>query len=274
MIINKIASIILVTLYSLFSISQSIGLGVTDIDGNNYATVNIGSQEWMSQNLRTSKFANGESIPNITDLTQWSNLNSSGWANYNNDIQFELIYGKLYNWYSVNNSANLCPNGWHVPSDSELLILFNFLGGASNSGGKLKSTGTQYWSTPNLGATNESGFSGLPGGIRRNDGVCFNLNSYGAWWTSTENSMVNSKDWAIGCCGLNVEQYSRDKKSGLSVRCIKSKDASLGLKEVENTKKKLIKIVDVMGRITEIIPNSIYFKVYDDGTTEKVIQVQ
>jgi len=137
---------------------------VTDIDGNEYATIQIGTQVWMAENLRTTKYCNGDPIPNVTDSLQWVNLATGAWAHNNNYSQYENLYGKLYNWYAVDDSRNICPCNWHVPTDAEWTTLIDYLGGEGVAGGKMKSTGTQYWLSPNTDATNESGFSGLPGG--------------------------------------------------------------------------------------------------------------
>ena len=142
-----------------------IGAGVSDIDGNNYKTIIIGSQEWMSENLKTSRYNNGDSIPNIKDDLTWLNLTTGAFSYYGNDFSNNETYGKLYNFYTIVDSRGVCPTGWHVPtSNNNISALTNFLG--SNPGGKLKQTGNIYWGTPNVGATNQSGFSALPGGYR------------------------------------------------------------------------------------------------------------
>ncbi len=138
---------------------------VTDIDGNIYETVQIGSQIWMKENLRTTKYANGDVIPNVTDGNQWSNLTTGAWSCYSNNNQIQNLFGNLYNWFAVADQRNICPTGWHVPSDVEWITLTDYLGGESVAGGKMKSTAI-YWQSPNQDATNESGFSGLPGGFR------------------------------------------------------------------------------------------------------------
>lgn len=247
--------------------SQTPGAGVTDIDGNYYSTIIIGSQEWMAENLRVSKFSNGNTIPNITDNTQWFNLSSGAWAYYNNDNQYDNPYGKLYNWFSVSDSRNVCPTGWHIPSDEELIVLTDFLGGESEAGGKMKSSGTQNWLSPNTDATNESGFSALPSGARSANGT-FNLNSSLSFiWSSTEIG------WETAWCRTlyyntgSVVRAGAEKKSGQSIRCIKS--APLETIELFNESKKLLKIVDLMGREIEEKSNTILIYVYMDGTIER-----
>ncbi|MBK8503768.1 MAG: fibrobacter succinogenes major paralogous domain-containing protein [Saprospiraceae bacterium] len=137
---------------------------VTDIDGNLYRTIKIGTQEWMAENLRTTRYTNGEMISKVNNSTTWPNANYGAWCWYDTSSTYELPYGKLYNWYAVNDGRGLCPTGWHEPTDAEWTTLTDFLGGLSLAGGPMKAAGTAHWKTPNTGATNASGFSGLPGG--------------------------------------------------------------------------------------------------------------
>ena len=162
----------------------STGAGVT-FNGYTYTSIVLGNgQEWMAENLRTTTYANGDPIPNITGNTQWPNLTTGAWVHYGNDSQNENPYGKLYNWYTVDDPRNVCPTGWHVPTDAEYTLLIDYLGGSvAGAGSKMKSTGTQYWSSPNSGATNESGFSGLPGGFRNDVGSFNYIGGYGGWWS-------------------------------------------------------------------------------------------
>jgi uncharacterized protein (TIGR02145 family) len=137
---------------------------VTDIDGNIYHTVTIGTQVWMVENLKTTKYRNGDPIPNVTG-NAWAALTTGAYCWYNNDAAtYKATYGALYNWYAVADSRNIAPTGWHVPTDAEWTTLTTFLGGESVAGGKLKETGTNHWTSPNTGATNETGFTALPGG--------------------------------------------------------------------------------------------------------------
>lgn len=145
--------------------------GVVDAGGNVYTTVIIGNQEWFTENLRTTKYNNGTPIPNITSNSEWGNLTTGAYAWYDNDeATYKYAQGALYNWYAVE-TGNLCAAGWHVPTDAEWTTLTDYLGGASVAGGKLKATGTieaetGLWHDPNTGATNETGFTALPGGGR------------------------------------------------------------------------------------------------------------
>jgi uncharacterized protein (TIGR02145 family) len=202
---------------------------MTDQQGNVYKTIVIGSQEWMAENLKTSIYRNGEAIANVTDDNQWVGLTTGAWCYYNNDSQYECPYGKLYNWYAVADPRNVCPTGWHVPTDAEWSILINYLDpiadGGNNypniAGGKLKSTGLQYWLSPNQDATNESGFSGLPAGYRFYVGVFSYIGDYGIWWSSTESDAGSA--WARGLYddyGGAFRNYN-DKDFGFSVRCLR-----------------------------------------------------
>lgn len=203
---------------------------MTDQEGNKYKTITIGTQTWMAENLRTVKYRNGEVITKVTDNAEWGNLTSGAWCNYENNILYECPYGKLYNWYAVADPRSLCPTGWHVPSDGELTTLINHLDpnadGGNNylntAGGKMKTTGTQYWQSPNTGGTNESGFSGLPGGYRRGDGTfsTIGLNNY--WWSSSEDNTSFAWYRYLYSTGGNVSRNNgKVKLSGFSVRCLK-----------------------------------------------------
>jgi uncharacterized protein (TIGR02145 family) len=204
-------------------INVSPGAGV-NFDGFTYETILLGNgQEWMAENLRTTTYANGDPIPNVTDDIQWGygNTSSGAWVHYNNDSQFENPYGKLYNWYTVNDARNVCPTGWHVPSDAEWTVLIEYLGVESIAGGRMKSTGTQYWQIPNTGATNESGFSGLPGGGRDWDGSFFDVGYSGVWWSSTAHFEGYAKHRYLQYNNGSVYSGANALRMGHSVRCIK-----------------------------------------------------
>ena len=149
-----------------------------DIDGNIYKIVTIGTQVWMAENLKTTKFVNGETIP------YWSGSNSKGFLYYNNDSGNKNIYGLIYNFYTAVDSRRICPPGWHLPSKDEWSLLVNYLGGESVAGGKLKESGINHWKSPNTGATNSSGFTGLPGGARDCSANFVGLGISGHWWIS------------------------------------------------------------------------------------------
>ena len=159
---------------------------ITDADGNVYTSVTIGTQEWMTENLRTTKYSDGNAIPNITDNTAWSNLSTGAWCNYDNSSSNGITYGKLYNWYAVNTSK-LCPTGWHVPTDAEWTVLTGYLTNNGHSGAEgtaLKAT--SGWSSVN--GTDDYGYYGwlgLPGGYRHNYGSFDYIGSIGYWWSSS-----------------------------------------------------------------------------------------
>jgi uncharacterized protein (TIGR02145 family) len=197
------------------------GAGVA-FDGYTYSSiVFVNGQELMAENLRTTSYANGDPIPNLTNDTQWGSLNIGSWAHYNNDSQYENPYGKLYNWYAVNDSRNICPSGWHVPSDAEWTVIIDNLGGESVAGGKMKSIGTQYWVSPNTDATNVSGFSGLPGGIRISSGDFVSIGGNGLWWSSTTSNSGSAWYRYINYnFGIVYRNFSV-VNSGFSIRCLK-----------------------------------------------------
>jgi len=194
---------------------------VTDIDGNVYDTVVIGAQVWMVENLKVTTYNDGTVIPLVTDNTVWSNLTTAGYSWYNNDTPaYKETYGALYNWYAVN-TGKLCPTEWHVPSDEEMTRLTTYLGDANVEGGKLKETGIAHWLSPNAGATNESGFTGLPGGTRFSNGAFNQIGEYGAWWSSSEVTTSNAWLRVLLLSDDRVYKVGLDKASGFSVRCLK-----------------------------------------------------
>ena len=203
------------------SYCQAPGGGMTDIDVNTYNSVIIGTQEWMSDNLKTTRYCNGDLISNITDNSQWSGLTSGGWGYNNNTSSNNTIYGKLYNWYAVADSRNVCPCGWHVPSDAEWTILTDYLGGIQVAGGKMKLTGTTLWHSPNINATNSSGFSGQPGGFRYDDGNFVFIGNSGFWWSSSENTIDSAYYRDLVYNNGEVYRFNTNKHFGFSVRCLK-----------------------------------------------------
>lgn len=192
---------------------------VTDIDGNVYHTIKIGTQVWMAENLRTTHYNDGTEIPNVIDNTAWFALTTPGYCWNNNDISNKTLYGALYNWYSVG-TEKLCPIGWHVPSKTEWLLLINYLGGESIAGGKMKEIGTTHWLSQCYGANNISGFSALPAGGR----VTNDFNQAGGiayFWSSTEIYGISGWDCVLLCEGQEAPFSYHQKVDGYSVRCIK-----------------------------------------------------
>jgi uncharacterized protein (TIGR02145 family) len=212
-----------------------------DIDGNIYHTIGIGSQIWMAENLKTTKFNDGATIQNITSDAEWTALTTSAYCIYNNDLNNKSVYGLLYNWWtldvSTNGNRNVCPTGWHLPSNEEWNTLTNYLGetstgiwsnttlsAGSNIGGKmLKETGTTHWNSPNTG-TNVTGFTALGAGYRELSGFFNKLGKYGTWWTTT--SLYNGSEDAYinGIYNDNtvLSNGTTNKSFGASIRCIKN----------------------------------------------------
>ena len=199
---------------------------ITDEEGNFYDTINIGAQTWMKENLKTTKYKDGLPIPMVTDDWEWQNLTTPGYCWYNNNLNNKAAYGALYNWYALDSTSNgfknLCPTGWHVPSDEDWAVLITYLGGSTVAVGKLKEAGTTHWQSPNAGATNESGFTALPGGCRDYDGSFYVFGSFGYWWSSTEFVKGGAWSWFVGYDGSGAYSYGRFEKDGFSVRCIKN----------------------------------------------------
>jgi len=195
---------------------------VVDIDSNVYHTMTIGTQVWMVENLRTTRYRNGDPIHNITLTAEWDNMTSGACCDYANTPGNSKIYGKLYNWYAVNDSRNIAPTGWHVPSAAEWNTLMTYLGGEVVAGGKLKETGTKHWNSPNTGATNESGFTALPGGSRYFSGKFLQLGIIGFWWSSTKSSKKYANSLNLSYDNSSLGYYKLlSLNGGLSVRCMK-----------------------------------------------------
>lgn len=227
---KNLFAIITIAIIYLFSIGKSISQ-VTDYDGNVYKTVTIGTQEWMAENLNVEHYRNGDVIPQVQDPDEWINLTTGAWCYYENNSDYEKTYGKLYNWYAVNDPRGLAPEGWRIPSDEEWTQLTDFLGGITKDtneygdeywiikevGNKLKVT--TLWSQSNEGTTNESGFTAFPGGERAEFGL-FNCIDNDSWfWSSSQN--YESLAWSRFLTGSDVVRNSFYKGNGLSVRCVK-----------------------------------------------------
>jgi uncharacterized protein (TIGR02145 family) len=204
--------------------SQNISQTVTDIAGNVYHTVTIGKQLWMVENLKTTLYHDSTSVP--------------GTYTYNGTTNNDTIntYGRLYNWHTVK-PGKLCPTGWHIPTDAEWTTLITFLGGISIAGGKLKETGTTHWLNPNTGATNETGFTALPGGIRFGDNKFYSIGSLGHWWSSTEDQAhigVAAWSWFILNSGSGISRISYGENNCLSVRCLNDNPTSVDVTKIDD----------------------------------------
>jgi uncharacterized protein (TIGR02145 family) len=210
---------------------------VSDIDGNTYNTVQIGDQCWMKENLKTTTYQNGTSIPNVTSATRWSNLTTGAYVWYDNDISWKGPYGALYNWYATVDTNGLCPTCWHIPTNDEWTTLTDFIGGTglphgnelkscrqvnSPLGGGCNTTEHPRWNEHNTQfGTDDYGFSGLPGGYRKSFGTFFSICSYGLWWSSTEDLSYFAWSRFLSYSDGYVAVDSYTKPSGFSVRCLR-----------------------------------------------------
>jgi uncharacterized protein (TIGR02145 family) len=199
---------------------------LTDIDGNVYTTLQIGSQCWMAENLKVERYRNGDNISTSLSNASWETTTSGAFAVYNNSAAKKAVFGLLYNWFAVADSRGLCPGGWHVPADEEWTLLTDFLGGSGVAGGKMKtigtiSAGTGLWQDPNTGATNSSEFSAIPGGSRFANGNYFDRGGYGYFWSSSESSSIVA--WSRILTDFSGEAFrtANTKQFGFSVRCLK-----------------------------------------------------
>lgn len=206
---------------------------VADVDGNTYQVVKIGNQWWMAENLKVTHYRNGGAIPNATGNADWSSRIISGaYCSYNNDTTYTAVYGNLYNWPAVNDIRNIAPVGWHVPSDEEWKELEMTLGMSkaeadaegwrgTSQGGKLKEAGTAHWKSPNTGATNESGFSALPGGYRADVGTFYDIDSNAYFWSSTSLPNLCAYGRVLSSSHSGVSRKFSIGSWGFSVRCLR-----------------------------------------------------
>jgi uncharacterized protein (TIGR02145 family) len=192
---------------------------MTDIDGNVYHSVKIGTQYWTVENLKTTRYRNGDTISFVPDSLQWSTLITEAYCNVLNDANNASVYGRFYNWYAVTDSRNLAPAGWHIPSDAEWTTLMNYLG--TNAGGMLKETGTTHWNTPNTGATNSTGFTGRAAGDRSYTGLFHYIGEYACWWCTTQYSTNDAWEYVLRYNSSGYTRMSYSKGLGLNVRCVK-----------------------------------------------------
>jgi uncharacterized protein (TIGR02145 family) len=200
---------------------------LTDQDGNKYKTITIGTQTWMAENLRTTKYNDGTAIPKVSGDNEWRALTTGAYCNYNNTNNADSIatFGRLYTWYAVNTGI-LAPIGWHVPTDNDWRTLATYLGGGGIAGGKLKENGTSHWRTPNTGADNSSGFTGLPGGTRcfwDGDSFFGGLGWGCIWWSSDYwygDVWVQMMVYDFGAIYFHAVNLENDVY-GFNVRCVK-----------------------------------------------------
>jgi uncharacterized protein (TIGR02145 family) len=192
----------------------------------------------MTKNLDVTHYRNGDSIPNVQDTEKWRKLTTGAWCYYENKPENGAVYGKLYNWYAVNDPRGLAPKGYHIPSYKEWDVFTGLLRGMTEAGGKLKETGTKHWKEPNTDATDEIGFTALPGGVRYADGSFSRLGEDGYWWSTKENddttACMSNINFQTKFFLLNLrwgektipgkekeESYTAEKKVGGSIRCLK-----------------------------------------------------
>ncbi|WP_171595870.1 FISUMP domain-containing protein [Marinifilum caeruleilacunae] len=206
------------------TLNKKIGVAgtIADVDGNQYETVVIGSQIWMAENLKTTHYRNGDPIPTVDN---WINHTSGAYCYYDNDESNADIYGALYNYYAIDDERNICPEGWHVPSDEEFKMLEETLGGEMVAGGEMKEEGLLHWDSPNEGATNSSGFTALPAGCRwtNPDNPFQGLGERACFWTSTKGEHGDILAWShsLNKNGIDVFIMQDSRDIGFSLRCIK-----------------------------------------------------
>jgi len=212
---------LLLTCIILIYCSAVFAQTVLDIDSNGYRIQALGSQVWLAENLRVTRLNDGTPIPLVTDSTEWDSLTTMGYCWYNNnDSAHRIPYGALYNWHAVNTSK-LCPSGWHVPTNIEWDTLVSYLGGNYLAGGMLKEIGTTHWKSPNTGATNETGFTALPAGIRANGKKFSNYGCSTYFWSATEFNKEKALNKILIYYNNTIYTDKNILNSGFSVRCMK-----------------------------------------------------
>ena len=197
---------------------------MTDQDGNVYKTIHINGQTWMAENLRTTKYRNGDPIPKISDNTAWASLTTGAYCNYNNTENIDTIatYGRLYNWYAISDTRNLAPKGWHVATNTEWKTLTLLLGGENLAGYKFKETGNTHWYGSNENATNESGLTILPSGLRDpSDGTFCCIGVKGIYWSSTQSDDSYAWDKHFIAQTNECINFPNHMNYGFAVRCVK-----------------------------------------------------
>ena len=218
-------SLFYILFFILLSFEGFSQINFAQLSGRNtFTCVAIGTQCWMVRNLDVTTYRNGDVIPQVTYATEWAGLTTGAWCWYDNGADNGAIYGKLYNWYAVNDSRGLAPQGWHIPTDAEWTTLNTFLG-VYSAGGKMKTTGTTRWTSPNTDATNESGFAGIPGSYRDMYGTFRDVGLKGYWWSVTETLAESSPTYVYNRYLSNSDGYLKSKfdlkENGFSVRCLR-----------------------------------------------------
>lgn len=220
----KIVSLIIAGAFVV--LASSCKETLTDIDGNEYKTVKIGKMLWMAENLKTTKFSNGDLIETTTpadmDVSDQKEPKFQ-WA-YKGEEKNVLTYGRLYTWYAVTDSRNVCPQGWHVITDEEWNTLANFFGGRNLAAGNLREAGTEHWLSSNIASNNISGFTALPGGGRMSNGAFGGKDYFGSWWSTSEVNDSTARYWNIYYNTNVVDKIKFHKSSAFSVRCVKNQN--------------------------------------------------
>lgn len=196
---------------------------VTDVEGNVYQTVTINGLTWMTENLRVTRYRNGDNIDHLAGSDAWTNAQAGAYCHYENAESNALRYGCLYNWSAVNDARGLAPAGWHVASFTEWENLMETAGGRELAGGALKQEGTSEWEAPNLGASNTLHFNALPAGLRDEAYTApfYHAGLGGYWWTSTNYDILNASCWYVLHDEASIFESLNGKNCGLSVRCVK-----------------------------------------------------
>ncbi len=199
---------------------QAVTISSSDPNAG-YPVISIGCNTWMTKNLDVSTYRNGDTIPLVTNAESWAAQTSGAYCYYNFNAANGAVYGKLYNWYAVNDPKGLAPEGWHIPSDFEWTTLINTLGGSNIAGGMMKAQGTSYWNPPNLGATNLCNFSALPGGSCNLAGTFSGEGNIANWWSSTKGETNIAWSRNLNYNDTKISGAGTDLRFGYSVRCIK-----------------------------------------------------
>jgi uncharacterized protein (TIGR02145 family) len=218
-IMNRVKSLIGYLILTSSLVISSCGGGLKDQEGKSIKSIKIGDQKWMAENLNVSHFRNGDSIPEVRSAAEWKRMGEEGkpaWCLIQNETENGKKFGKLYNWYAVNDPRGLAPKDWHVASDDEWTRLINFLGGGVLAALNMRTTGL----TDNSDRDNENRFSGLPGGCRNSFGVFYGLDSFGYWWSATEFDPSNAFVRILNYVNCDINSKILDKIYGLSVRCL------------------------------------------------------
>lgn len=215
----------IVTLMTFFSEVISAPAGnLVDVDGNRYGTVEIGRQIWMQENLNVGHYRNGDPIRHAQSVAEWYDAALKGegaWAYYNNDPANGAKYGRLYNWYAVNDPRGLAPKGWHIPSDKEWSILSDQLGGEAVAGGKMKAIGQSKWEESTNVTGIDSNFNALPGGMRGIDGASNFIGKSAYFWSASQYASTMAWYRVLNFHVSSIVKSAEEKRDGFSVRCIK-----------------------------------------------------